>query len=388
MQTKTFMHHNFNIASKVVADGTIPSRSSGFHSLVVDSNVTTSARNVLIVVDHEDKCRPDYSRDKLNIGHSTLESAFQKVITFKPDVIFISDKFDNYQDERIVELKKIADRSCIPFILHSSKFNPVARQIALECKFDEYHFGNITPSFEKQINFLQRIKHYRRQQHPRIKYATNNDPLIKPWSLKRICDIMFSLTGLLLLSPLMIIIAIIIKLDSKGPIFYISRRAGSGYKIFDFYKFRSMRVGADAEMKMLAFMNQYAQEAAGSAGSSVFYKFKNDPRVTKFGRFLRDTSLDELPQLFNVLKGDMSLIGNRPLPLYEAERLTADRIAGRFLAPAGISGLWQVSKRGREKMSEEERIDLDIQYAKNSSFLYDVKILLSTFPALLQKEKV
>jgi lipopolysaccharide/colanic/teichoic acid biosynthesis glycosyltransferase len=131
-------------------------------------------------------------------------------------------------------------------------------------------------------------------------------------------------------------------------------------------------------------MNQYSEDPSGS----VFFKFKNDPRVTGLGRFLRGTSLDELPQLINVLKGDMSLVGNRPLPLYEAERLTNDQIAWRFLAPAGISGLWQVTKRGKEKMSEEERIHLDIQYAMNNSFVYDLKILVNTIPALLQKEKV
>jgi lipopolysaccharide/colanic/teichoic acid biosynthesis glycosyltransferase len=186
------------------------------------------------------------------------------------------------------------------------------------------------------------------------------------------------------LSPLLILIAILVKLDSKGPVFYISKRAGNGYKIFDFYKFRSMRTGADAELKNLSHLNQYTD----TPSDSVFFKLKNDPRVTKLGSFLRNTSLDELPQLINVLKGDMSLVGNRPLPLYEAEKLTKDQIAWRFLAPAGITGLWQVTKRGKAEMSEEERIQLDMQYAMNNSFVYDLKILWSTIPALLQKEKV
>jgi lipopolysaccharide/colanic/teichoic acid biosynthesis glycosyltransferase len=142
-----------------------------------------------------------------------------------------------------------------------------------------------------------------------------------------------------------------------------------------------MRTGADAELQKLTHMNQYTE----SAEQSVFYKIKNDPRVTRLGQFLRDTSLDELPQLFNVLKGDMSLVGNRPLPLYEAEKLTKDQIAWRFLAPAGITGLWQVTKRGKDNMSEEERIQLDMEYAMKNSFLYDLKILFSTIPALLQK---
>src|SRR5690349_12011367 len=209
-------------------------------------------------------------------------------------------------------------------------------------------------------------------------------PKIKLWALKRSFDIALSATGLLLLSPLMILTAILIKLESKGPIFYIAKRAGSGYRIFDFYKFRSMRTGADHELKNLTHMNQYTDNAEGG----VFFKIKNDPRVTKFGQFLRDTSLDELPQLINVLKGDMSLVGNRPLPLYEAEQLTTDGAGLRFMAPAGITGLWQVTKRGKSDMSEEERIQLDVEYARTHSMSQDIKLMFKTIPALLQSENV
>jgi lipopolysaccharide/colanic/teichoic acid biosynthesis glycosyltransferase len=145
-----------------------------------------------------------------------------------------------------------------------------------------------------------------------------------------------------------------------------------------------MRSGADRELKDLSHLNQYSE----GSGDAVFFKIKDDPRVTPFGQFLRNTSLDELPQLINVLKGDMSLVGNRPLPLYEAERLTKDQIAWRFLAPAGITGLWQVTKRGQKDMSLDERIHLDMEYAMKNSFTMDMKIIFSTFPALFQKEKV
>jgi lipopolysaccharide/colanic/teichoic acid biosynthesis glycosyltransferase len=145
-----------------------------------------------------------------------------------------------------------------------------------------------------------------------------------------------------------------------------------------------MRQGADAELTKLAHLNQYGENSK----NGVFFKIKDDPRITRFGQFLRNTSLDEIPQLFNVLRGDMSLVGNRPLPLYEAEKLTKDQIAWRFLAPAGITGLWQITKRGKDNMSPDERIALDMEYAMKNSFWLDMKILLSTFPALLQKEKV
>lgn len=201
---------------------------------------------------------------------------------------------------------------------------------------------------------------------------------------KRIFDIVASSLALILLSPIMALIAIIIKFESKGPAIYSSKRAGSGYKIFDFLKFRSMYVGAEAELVKMKHLNQY-----GSGDKqSVFFKLENDPRVTKFGHFLRNTSLDELPQLINVLMGDMSLVGNRPLPLYEAQMLTKDGAAMRFLAPAGITGLWQITKRGKKDLSEEERIALDIEYANNHSLKNDIDIFIRTLPALKQETSV
>jgi len=205
---------------------------------------------------------------------------------------------------------------------------------------------------------------------------------------KRLFDICFAAIAILILSPLFLFIALWIKIESKGPIIYRSKRAGTGYKIFDFYKFRSMVINADKKLKELSVTaNQYAESANGKE-QLAFVKIKNDPRVTRVGNFIRNTSIDELPQLFNVLKGDMSIVGNRPLPLYEAELLTSNLWSMRFLGPAGITGLWQISKRGKSEMSDEERKGLDNFYAKNGSFLMDVKIILKTFPALLQKEKV
>lgn len=123
---------------------------------------------------------------------------------------------------------------------------------------------------------------------------------------------------------------------------------------------------------------------------AAFMKFGNDPRITRIGGFLRNTSIDELPQLINIFRGDMSLVGNRPLPLYEAEKLTSDEYILRFAGPAGLTGLWQVTKRGKGKqdMSEEERMQLDIEYARNFSFAMDMKIIFKTFPALFQSENV
>jgi len=201
---------------------------------------------------------------------------------------------------------------------------------------------------------------------------------------KRAFDILVSSIALLLLSPLFLLIALAIKLESGGPIFYVAKRAGRGYRIFNFFKFRTMCQGADSRIGELTHLNQYDAAVRGP----VFFKISNDPRITRIGSFLRNTSLDELPQLVNVFLGDMSLVGNRPLPLYEAETLTTDDYAARFMAPAGITGLWQVKKRGNRDMSVEERINMDIDYASKCNFATDLWIIANTPSALLQKENV
>ena len=232
---------------------------------------------------------------------------------------------------------------------------------------------------------------------------------------KRFLDILIAGSALLALSPLLICVAVAIKLESRGPVFYISQRVGTGFRIFDFYKFRSMYVKADQRVESLKGENQYkaridsrhktssrVQLLADSGfmnedehrmhkqmrDGGTFVKFKEDPRITRVGKFIRNTSIDELPQLVNVLKGDMSIVGNRPLPIYEAVKLTQDQVIGRFLAPAGITGLWQTEGRGGSSVSESERKALDLKYATDYNFWMDLKILLNTAPSMIQRESV
>ena len=243
---------------------------------------------------------------------------------------------------------------------------------------------------------------------------------------KRTFDILFSTVAIILLSPILIFTALAIRIESKGAVIYKSKRVGSNYQIFDFLKFRSMYTNADKHLKDFNKLNQYQSEQdeeyihsndtdtnlanedevvlisddyviseqdylqkKSVEKKNAFVKLENDPRITKIGRFIRKYSIDELPQLINILKGDMSIVGNRPLPLYEAELLTSDEYIDRFIAPAGLTGLWQVEKRGEAgKLSADERKQLDIKYARTYSFWLDIKIIFRTLTAFIQKENV
>lgn len=281
--------------------------------------------------------------------------------------------------------------------------------------------NNTIPFESPQEAIDSLISFQKRRKQQKIKDLQKRGENIQTFRLplwKRCFDILFSGTALLGLSPLLIITAIAIRLESKGAIIYKSKRVGSNYQIFDFLKFRSMYTNADKHLKDFNSLNQYQTEEETTEDiiwgempelsenedgivlisddfviseeayinkrsheqENAFVKLENDPRITRVGRFIRKYSIDELPQLINILKGDMSIVGNRPLPLYEAELLTSDEYIDRFMAPAGLTGLWQVEKRGDSgKMSADERKQLDIKYAKTFSFWIDMRIILLEF---------
>ncbi len=274
-------------------------------------------------------------------------------------------------------------------------------------------------ALRQRLTYLIRKKEYKTIENELKGFKALKVPLGK-----RLFDIAVSFGVLLFISPILIVVAALVRLDSKGPIFYKSKRIGMGYKLFEMYKFRTMRIGADTMIAGMASQNMYKSalpelapdalcETCQLAGTdcqrplfqdnmqvcevqvqrtrkakAMFMKFKEDPRVTRLGKFLRNSSIDELPQLFNILKGDMSFVGNRPLPPYEAEKLTTTAYARRFAAPAGLTGLWQVTKRGKAGVSDQERIQLDALYAKTYSFKTDLIILIRTVKAVFQKENV
>jgi lipopolysaccharide/colanic/teichoic acid biosynthesis glycosyltransferase len=315
----------------------------------------------------------------------------------------------------------------IPIMLIGKHMDNNLRKIALSAGVTDFFLRPVNiKNLETRTNFL--IKHWDDLQK---KLNRQSSGYKTPFG-KRAFDVFFSGMALFFLSPVFFLVYVLIKLESKGPAFYYSYRVGTGYKVFKFYKFRSMYVNADKRLKDLKHLNQYDIDAAANDeekkenntgvlcndclsygkcqfplyadkvkwcerqfvdsrktnSGSAFFKIKDDPRITKVGNVIRNLSIDELPQLWNVFIGNMSIVGNRPLPLYEAEKLTTDKYALRFAAPAGITGLWQVEKRGKGDMSEEERLMLDNTYAQNHSLANDIKLIFKTIPALLQKENV
>jgi exopolysaccharide biosynthesis polyprenyl glycosylphosphotransferase len=199
----------------------------------------------------------------------------------------------------------------------------------------------------------------------------------KAWKIKRIIDIIFSGIALIALLPFFIITAVGIKVSSSGPVFYIQKRIGKDGKPINFYKFRSMHI-AKSDEGHKKFVQNFIKDKSGNKDIRIF-KITDDPRIFKFGKFIRKTSIDELPQLYSVLKGDMSLIGPRPCLPYEWE-VYSDWHKKRLHAIPGCTGLWQVV--GRSMVSFEEMVLLDLYYISNMSIWFDFKIIIKTFPVL------
>lgn len=362
---------------------------------VLPSKLSISDNNVLLFVGahRQDpalasagyKC---FSAPDFDTAVGTIEH-MEAVLKRRPGVI-IHRLLNNNEMELQAWQHYLQKSSCraVPFFLYTDNLSAGVKEIAKKYSFvDEVITADCLPTIPSKVTFIRKYKHL--SAHPPLTVVSRREKVVSSPGkvinniLKRTFDITVSGIALLLLTPLFLLIAAIIRLESKGPIFYAARRAGKNYRVFKFYKFRTMIPDADKQLQKLQHLNQY-----NAKSGAVFYKVSNDPRVTRFGSFLRNSSLDELPQLFNVLIGDMSLVGNRPLPLYEAAALTTDDWAQRFLAPAGITGLWQISKRGKKDMSAEERIELDINYSNKHSFTYDMWIMVNTPRALIQKDNV
>jgi lipopolysaccharide/colanic/teichoic acid biosynthesis glycosyltransferase len=299
-----------------------------------------------------------------------------------PDVIVLDNTSDTFFLREFVLSLRVKRTLNIPIIYNEKQFNGASVAFDhIDIIDDVIDLENFHFDISTKIEFLKAAKQYvQADEEPGARKVFSS---YFNFLVKRTLDIILSAVLLIVLLPIFLLISILIKLESRGPIFYNSKRAGRGFKVFNFHKFRTMEVNADKQVEALAHLNQY-----DSNGGVKFFKISNDPRITKVGKFLRNSSLDELPQLFNVFKGEMSLVGNRPLPLYEAATLTTNESVERFMAPAGITGLWQIKKRGKAEMSAEERIGLDISYARRSNLIFDFWILAKTPGALFQKTNV
>lgn len=326
--------------------------------------------------------------------HHTLEGLQdyldnQSILTL-PDVILIETDSEGQCFKFIEKIKKNPLYRELIIVLIASEKDKAWKTSALKLKVHDFYIMPFpVEHLIERLHFLVKFKLIR----PQLSVLENSDVIYKLPQMKRIFDVVVSSICIIALAPVLILTAILIRLDSKGPIIYKSKRVGTGYNIFDFYKFRSMRVGADSQLEDLSELNLYKnnespdEEVDDPKRRTAFVKLIDDPRITRFGSFIRRTSIDELPQLFNVLKGDMSLVGNRPLPLYEAEMLTSNDWSQRFMGPAGVTGLWQIKSRGKRDISERERKKFDNFYASKYSFWFDFEILIKTLPVILHKEK-
>jgi exopolysaccharide biosynthesis polyprenyl glycosylphosphotransferase len=252
-------------------------------------------------------------------------------------------------------------------------YHTLASQIAGACAQQ-----GIIVRFMPNIFDLKEAKHRADELGGDDALISHDNGIAGAWGLavKRLLDVVVSALAIIVLSPVMVITAVLVKLTAPGPIFFIQKRLGRNKRMFEIYKFRTMVVDAEKRLKDIEHQNEV---------SGPVFKIKNDPRITPLGRLLRKTSIDELPQLFNVLKGDMSLVGPRPLQVrdYELfETFCQDWQRRRFSVRPGITCLWQI--KGRSAVPFEKWMELDLQYIRTWSLWLDLEILAKTVPAVLR----
>ena len=257
----------------------------------------------------------------------------------------------------------------VPFFVLEEEQNDENLDFDQQFKIDEVLFKPIQT--ETLIKKLIQVKNNKNTQDSLI--ITQNK-VYKPYQIsffKRSFDLICGLFGLLITSPVMFLLILAIRIESRGKAWHTTQRVGSGFKVFRFHKLRSTYLHPDSKIKELSLHNP-------------------NPKITKVGQFIRKFSLDELPQVINLLKGDLSLVGNRPLAMYEAEQLTTTDWINRIYAPAGVTGFWKIEpKRKWRNLSPEERKTLDNKYAelaeKSNSFWNDLWIIMRTIPVILRR---
>lgn len=328
-------------------------------------------------------------RNMLVIGTNPRALRLVERIQHKPELGYRVLGFADEEWNGLEEFKKhglplVADLDTLPTYVRRNVVDEVV--LALPIRSFHTFASRIAATCEQQgiiVRFLPNIFDLKEARHRADEF--DGDPMISHestitdvWGLaiKRAIDVLVSLVAIILLSPVMLLSALAVRLTSPGPIFFVQKRLGLNKRMFHIYKFRTMVIDAEARLKDLEHLNE--------ADGAVF-KIKKDPRITLVGSFLRKTSIDELPQLFNVLKGEMSLVGPRPLQVRDYELFEThcgDWQRKRFSVRPGITCLWQI--KGRSSTTFEKWMELDLQYIRTWSLWLDLEILAKTVPAVLR----
>lgn len=325
-------------------------------------------------------------RHMLIVGTNARAIEFADKIQARPElgyrvIGFADQHWDGIDRLRVRGYTLVSDLDSLPEFLRTSvvdevvialpirSYHDAASRVAALCERQGILFRVLTNIFNLKM------ARSRAEELEGDSWITHYTGVSEGWPLvvKRMVDFTIALITLLVVFPVMLLAALSIKLTSRGPIFFAQKRVGHNKREFMIYKFRTMVVDAEKEMERLQHLNEV---------SGPVFKIKRDPRITPIGRFLRKTSIDELPQLFNVLKGDMSLVGPRPLPVRDYQGFSEDWHRRRFTVRPGITCLWQVN--GRTSIAFEQWMELDMQYIDKWSLWLDLKILAKTIPAVLR----
>ncbi len=328
-------------------------------------------------------------RNMLIVGTNSRAVEFAKTIRSKPELGyrilgFADDEWAGAEDLRtngwslmcsLQELPKFLRRSVVDEVVIAvplRSFHNDASEIAIMCEQQ----GIMLHVLSDLFNLKNRLPRAEEVEGSHV--ITHSGGIGEGWPIviKRVIDLTLSLALLIILAPLLLLAAILIKLTSPGPVFFVQKRVGFNKRVFSIYKFRTMVMDAEQKLQDIEHLNEV---------TGPVFKIKNDPRLTSVGKFLRKTSIDELPQFFNVLSGDMSLVGPRPLQLRDYELFTEageDWQRCRFSVRPGITCLWQVN--GRSSLPFHKWMELDLQYVRNWSLWLDMQILAKTIPAVLR----
>jgi len=329
------------------------------------------------------------SRNMLIVGSNPRAIAFAKTVQSKPELGYRILGFADVEWSGIGELQNHGWQVVCDFDnLNSFVRRSVVDEIVLTVPMRSFHdlASDVVAMCEQQgivvrvLSDLFNLKHRsaKTEEFEGSPVITHYSGIVEGWptTIKRSIDFVLSMVLLVLVAPVLLLTAVLIKLTSPGQVFFVQKRIGLNKRVFHIYKFRTMVADAEKKLRDVEHLNEV---------SGPVFKIKNDPRITPIGKFLRKTSIDELPQLFNILNGDMSLVGPRPLQLRDYELLTEageDWQRCRFSVRPGITCLWQVS--GRSSLPFHKWMELDLQYVRNWSLWLDVQILAKTIPAVFR----